>query len=179
MQTIPIKLDITTNEETLDTEENRFVKYAFNSFYSVLKDMEKVLLNKSSISLSDKRLLYEFSELQKNLSSILSHPLFREVSEPRLLNLGSPVLQRKPGYRELLKAWIRFNAAMRLIWKGGDDVYGGGKRDVANLYEYWVFFELLYLVKNVFDVESKGLEDLIKQTSDGFGLQLKQGQSSR
>jgi hypothetical protein len=30
---------------------------------------------------------------------------------------------------------VDVRSAARLIWKGGDDVYGGGKKDVAVLYE--------------------------------------------
>jgi predicted component of viral defense system (DUF524 family) len=35
-----------------------------------------------------------------------------------------------------------------------NDVYSGSKRDVAVLYEYWLFFKLLEIVKEVFKIES-------------------------
>jgi predicted component of viral defense system (DUF524 family) len=31
-----------------------------------------------------------------------------------------------------------FDLAAKLIWKGGDDIYSGGKKDIATLYEYWL-----------------------------------------
>ena len=37
-----------------------------------------------------------------------------------------------------------YDLAAKLIWTGGEDVYGVGKRDIATLYEYWLFF-ILYL----------------------------------
>ena len=68
-----------------------------------------------------------------------------------------------------------FDLAAKLVWKGGDDVYRSGKKDIATLYEYWLFFKLLDLFKSVFDIEPKEISELIKETADGLNLQLKQG----
>src|SRR5690606_1069471 len=84
-------------------------------------------------------------------------------------------LQRKEGYREVLRVWLMFDLAAKLIWSGGDDVYSGGKRDVATLYEYWLFFQLLELFQSIFTIEPKSVKELIKETSDGLSLQIKQG----
>jgi hypothetical protein len=69
-----------------------------------------------------------------------------------------------------------FDLAAKLVWHGGNDVYSADKKDVAVLYEYWLFFKLLDILKDVFKIEPKDLNELIKPTSDGIGLQLKQGQ---
>jgi hypothetical protein len=90
--------------------------------------------------------------------------------------LNSPVLQRKEGYRELLRVWLMFDLAAKMVWRGGDDVYSGSKRDVAVLYEYWLFFKLLEIIKEVFKIDSVATEKLIEETSDGLGLKLKHGE---
>jgi hypothetical protein len=61
----------------------------------------------------------------------------------RFAPLGSPVLQRKAGYREVLRWWLRFRTAAELSWEGGEELFHAGQRNVADLYEYWLFFELL------------------------------------
>jgi hypothetical protein len=43
------------------------------------------------------------------------------------------------------------------------------------LYEYWLFFVLLDIIKDVFKIEPEGIQNLIAETNDGLGLQLKQG----
>lgn len=73
------------------------------------------------------------------LSQYLNHALLKQVGMPDLLPLNSPVLQRKEGYREVLRVWLMFDLAAKLVWRGGDDVYKAGKKDVAKLYEYWLF----------------------------------------
>jgi hypothetical protein len=113
--------------------------------------------------------------LEDELAEVLSRDFFRGISEPRFLPLGSPVLQRKGGYREILAAWLQYDMAARLCWSGGDDVYGAGKRDVAILYEYWLFFRLLEVMADVFTLDQPPSKSLIEQTPDGFGLKLKSG----
>jgi hypothetical protein len=68
-----------------------------------------------------------------------------------------------------------FDLAALLVWKGGDDVYDAGKRDVATLYEYWLFFTLLDLFAELFHLKPKDVEDLIVESTDGLSLMLKQG----
>jgi|ERR1035437_3123450 predicted component of viral defense system (DUF524 family) len=168
LQSVPSRIRITYKTETVDTPENRFVKHALTSFLSFIGEF-RIKLNDNS------RLKQEAILLEDKLEQFLSHSVFKEISLPTTLHLNSPVLQRKEGYREILRVWLMFDLAAKLVWHGGDDVYSGGKRDVAVLYEYWLFFKLLEIIKEVFKIEPKSVEDLIKETADGLGLQLKQG----
>jgi hypothetical protein len=124
----------------------------------------------------DTNLKTQVKSLENYLESALSAEVFRNVSPPDILPLGSPVLQRKEGYREVLQAWLNFDVAAQLVWRGGNDVYGAGQRDIATLYEYWVFFQLLDIVSKVFKLNKTPVEDLIEKTSDGFGLKLRAGE---
>jgi hypothetical protein len=111
----------------------------------------------------------------RELESQLHHTVFKDISRPTTLKLNSPVLQRKEGYREVLRVWLMFDLAAKLIWNGGDDIYRGGKKDIATLYEYWLFFKLLDLFQSIFEIDPKDISDLIKETPDGLNLQIKQG----
>ena len=69
-----------------------------------------------------------------------------------------------------------YDLAAKLVWNALDnDSYQIGKRDVATLYEYWLFFKLLRLIEGIFKVDAKETEALIKETRDGLGLQLLAG----
>src|SRR5690554_1935789 len=122
-------------------------------------------------------MLNESEMMIRELETQLHNSVFREISRPTTLKLNSPVLQRKEGYREVLRVWLMFDLAAKLIWKGGDDVYSGGKKDVATLYEYWLFFQLLDLFQSIFAIEHKPISELIKETPDGLNLQIRQGKS--
>jgi predicted component of viral defense system (DUF524 family) len=168
LQSIPSKIKVSNKTETVDTPENRFVKYALVYFQSFCGDF------KTKAKDSD-RIKTEAALLEDKLEQYLSHSIFKEISSPTTLPLNSPVLQRKEGYREILRVWLMFDLAAKMIWYGGDDVYSGNKRDVAVLYEYWLFFKLLEIIKEVFKIEPKNIQELIKDTKDGLGLQLRQG----
>ena len=170
---LPEKVPVCRNIQTDDTQENRFVKFVLQTFSVFLNSMRHRLedVGKST----DVRLCTEIMSLEAEVGTVLTADIFRGVSDPDLLPLGSPVLQRKEGYREVLQAWLKFDMAARLVWHGGDDVYGAGQKDLAVLYEYWVFFKLLGIVSEVFNLEKPAVEELIEATGDGFGLKLKSG----
>ena len=111
------------------------------------------------------------------LSGWLCRNFFLDVSDLQTMSLNSPALQRKEGYREVLQAWIMSKLAAQITWKGGDNVYQAGKRNVAALYEYWVFFKLLEIVKETFHLEHTLTDEqkLVKTDKDNINLELKQG----
>lgn len=168
LNSIPIKIDSTRKTESIDTAENRFIKHALNEFLFFCENCETKFEKHSTAK-------FESGLLTTKISSLLNQSFFKQISRPNSLKLNSPVLQRKSGYSEVLNSWLKFDLAAKLIWKGGDNVYDAGKKDVAVLYEYWLFFKLLDVLKELFDIEPKVVEELIKETDDGLGLQLKQG----
>lgn len=170
---LPERITVYRNIQTDDTPENRFIKFALQVFSGFLNKMRHKLEEIGNGA--DARLRAEIKSLETELESALTAEIFRAVSSPDMLPLASPVLQRKEGYREVLQAWLKFDMAARLVWHGGDDVYGAGQRDIATLYEYWVFFKLLDIVATYFKLDVPAVQSLIEETSDGFGLKLKSG----
>lgn len=89
-------------------------------------------------------------------------------------------MQRKGGYREILRSWLMFDLASKLTWQGGEDVYNAGKRDIATLYEYWLFFVLYDLFKEKFNLNELSHNDepyshLFDTTENGINLIIKSG----
>lgn len=170
--TLPERITSIAKTDSVDTPENRFIKYALETFLTFCVDMQAVAKAKGY-----RRLYNESDLLIQELEGQLHHGVFRDISTPSTLKLNSPVLQRKEGYREILRSWLLFDLAAKLIWKGGEDVYGAGKKDIATLYEYWLFFKFLELLQEIVDIVPKDISDLIEATDDGLSLRLKQGKT--
>ena len=170
IDTLPERIKIIRKADSVDTPENRFVKHALENFLKFCTD-----INTRAKEFGHKKMENESDLMIRELESQLHHTVFRDISRPTTLKLNSPVLQRKEGYREVLRVWLMFDLAAKLVWNGGDDIYRGGKKDIATLYEYWLFFKLLDLFQSIFKLESKDISDLIKETPDGLNLQIKQG----
>jgi hypothetical protein len=168
LSSIPTKIDSTRKTESIDTAENRFIKHALEEFLFFCENCE-IKFEKYSTA------KFESGLLATKISTLLNQSFFKQISRPTSLKLNSPVLQRKSGYREVLNAWLKFDLAAKLIWQGGDNVYDAGKKDIATLYEYWLFFTLLELLKEVFDIEPKSIANLIQYDKGQLSLNLKQG----
>jgi predicted component of viral defense system (DUF524 family) len=168
LKTLPERITSVRKTDSVDTPENRFIKHALETFLKFCSDINKAADKNSKLDSESKVLISE-------LESQLHHSVFKDISRPTTLKLNSPVLQRKEGYREILRTWLMFELAAKLIWQGGEDVYGAGKKDVATLYEYWLFFKLLDLFQELFDIDPKDISELIKPSKDGLNLQIKQG----
>lgn len=184
IHSVPSRILNSKNTETFDTPENRFIKFALNRFSKFCSDCETRFLE-----LNYSKAAAEATVVINTLQNHLDAPFFKEITSPSSLQLNSPLLQRKSGYREVLNAWMLYDLAAKLIWQGGDKVYRAGKRDIAVLYEYWLFFQLYDLLINKFEfseiihgktsirhlIDSENISHLTEETKDGLGLKLKSG----
>jgi predicted component of viral defense system (DUF524 family) len=173
--TLPHNVRSYRRHETIDTLENRFVLFVLQEFRQTLADVAEILRPRSD--LGSVRLSRELTVLLEALDRPLNSHFFRGIGRATTLPLGSPVLQRKPGYRELLQTWVQFNLAAHLKWTGGNDVYSAGKKDVAALYEYWCYFLLLKVVSKVVSFENPPAANLIDTTQSGLHLRLRAGRT--
>jgi predicted component of viral defense system (DUF524 family) len=140
LTSIPTKISSNRKVESVDTSENRFIKHILISFQDFCESILPKLINA--------KLTREAEEVQsfsQRLDNLLNQSFFKEINRPNSLKLNSPVLERRSGYRELLRAWLRFHVTAKLSWQfenDQDNLFNGGKKDIASLYEYWVFFVL-------------------------------------
>ena len=168
LSSIPRTLTVNHKTDTVDTLENQFIKYVLTSFYAFCSNL-------GTKKNATEQLKTEVEVVCENLANHINNAFFRQVSQPTHLNLGSPVLQRKEGYRELLQSWLMFDLAAKITWEGGDTVYEAGKKNVAVLYEYWLFFKLMEVVSDVFKINPADKEKLIKADDDKINLDIRQG----
>ena len=175
INSVPLKINSHRKIENVDTPENRFIKHVLEVFKKFCEECLAVFSLKQLA-----KPIQEAEQLIHNLESQLNHPFFQNINHPTSLKLNSPVLQKRSGYREILNRWLQFDLASKLIWKGGEDVYNAGKKDIASLYEYWLFFTLYDLIKEKFNIQSvhydeKAYNHLIVPTSDGLNVMVKSG----
>lgn len=168
LSSLPRMIDVPYKCDTVNTSENQFVKYVLTQFYSFCTDI-------ASKKNAKEELKNEANVVCNILLRYINTALFKDVDFPQSHNLNSPVLQRKEGYREILQGWLIFDLAAKLNWNGGDNVYDAGKRNVAALYEYWLFFKLLEIISSVFNIPAEEKEKLVSIDKDQINLEIKQG----
>jgi predicted component of viral defense system (DUF524 family) len=177
LTTLPARVTLTTRTEYLDTPENRFVKMVLVEFRDFLVEVGSLLRRDPSEAMKPEnvRLLREVDRSRGSIDSLLWRGFLPDVSRPEVLTLGSPVLHHKAGYRELLHLWLQFHVGAQLAWDGGQDVWQGGARNVATLYEYWLFFQLEALFRSKFAC-AEPLHSLLVENDAGLPrLKLQRG----
>ena len=166
---MPRWITVTDRNETVDVPENRFVKFVLSFFADFLRQIAR-------LAKDDTRLQSEAIALAEQMDIYLAEPFFRHVSPLTRVPLGSTALQRKEGYREVLRAWTLWETAAKLSWTDGEEVYSAGKKDVASLYEYWCYFKLLDVVQKLFHVSDEdAAQELIVPGENGLTLSLREG----
>lgn len=134
-------LDI-RKEDSVDTAANRFIKFALLEFLELCREVEE----KHPAALS---LVREAKELSAALDAALAQPFFRQLGSLSRLPLDNLTLQKRDGYREILRAWLLIQAASALEWDRDEESYHGPTRNVATLYEYWIFLQLHEILEGI------------------------------
>ena len=110
LSSLPRTLSVTQKIDTIDTHENQFIKYVLTTFYAFCSSL-------STKKNATAQLKTEVEVVCEILAGYLNNAFFKQVSRPTRLNIGSPVLQRKEGYREVLQAWLMFDLAAKITWE--------------------------------------------------------------
>jgi predicted component of viral defense system (DUF524 family) len=173
MVDLPASIRDVRTEATLDTAPNQFVKFALGRWREVAQQLHDAMGGLPS-SAAAQRGVRESRELLDKLDAVLAEELFREVGDLAVFPSGNQVLQKREGYRDILRAYVQFEVAAQLTWAGGDDVFEAGQRDVATLYEYWAYIQVARLLSELCEIEF-GLGNLLTETELGVGLDLRKG----
>ena len=172
----PASLRILRSESTVDNPSNRFVRFALTRWRELVTAIGE-RLNGDETS-AGRRGLRDVQALANQLDALLSEELFREVGNLTGLPHNDQVLQKRTGYREVLRAYVMCDVAAELAWAGGEDVYAAGQKDVATLYEYWAFLQLAKSVAAVCG-ETFDWGTLLRISEDGMSIDLKRGTEVR
>ena len=131
---------------TLDTNENRFIKFFLKELLSKLEELDGALAQKES-SYFNPDIGQNLSILRGKIARVLDHGMWREVGYMRYVPVSSQVLQRKEGYRQLFSLFSLLQLSTCCDFLKTDFQNLIETKDLPTLYEYWCFFQ----VKNVMD----------------------------
>jgi hypothetical protein len=123
--------------ETFNTPENRFV---YDFLRELLAATDELLSQAWWERVPQERQTL-IRESASQIDQVFHHPLFDQVGPLRYLPLHSQVLLRREGYRELLSLWQHFQQARQPLFAPLQQAIE--VRDIAQLYEMWVFFALI------------------------------------
>ena len=175
---LPSTIAVSKKRDSIDTVANRFLKFALEKFQVICEELIKSL--ESAGAEKQTECLREAANIQQMLNDILNDRFFDEIGRLEIMPQNNQVLQKRAGYSDIFFAYSMVDLALQLDWKGKDSVYEGESKNVALLYEYWLFFELGSIIKSIDGCEAITIEDTPFLTTDNGKLtvSLKEGKKS-
>jgi hypothetical protein len=134
---------------TLDTAPNRFLKHALAGFATICRDVVRGFSDPKAALGADGPAVRDALSLLSRIEGHLGSGFFREIGEARRIPIENQTLQKREGYRDFLRVWLLAGQAARLNWEGRGDVFNATVRNVAALYEYWLFFVLRKIITKI------------------------------
>lgn len=173
----PREFPVIQARETVDTAENRYVKFFLEELLLIAHRLGTNLARNGRAA-SQREVESWILVLDDELSS----GRWRQVGTFRSFPSNSQVLQKRRGYREILKFDLSLRMSLELPWKrAGQLAEGliGDLRPVSELYEYWCFFLLRRSLAELAEAELPSDGSLIEVTDDGLQVRLLRGKRSR
>ena len=183
-------------EQKRDEDNSSFIKSIWIPVF-VLENKMKSLPRQDQLqeytekAFRDWKIKKKNNELQKkiaeyikeNLELFLTDSFFDDVQDLTSMPVNNQVLQKREGYSQIFNAFTMLDLAKQLDWKGENDVYEGQARNVALLYEYWLVFKFMEILKEIgaeieFDLSDDDHKDRMFVKENGLLVSLKEGKTS-
>jgi predicted component of viral defense system (DUF524 family) len=121
---------------SLDTPENRFIKFFVEYIEGVAYRLNEILSLPSNV-LEEKDFVLSFCRTTLNM------PFFRGVGQMDLMPIHSAVLQSRVGYRDILSHFTRSRFGIKHVFEEFEqEALSIDLKRISDLYEYWVFYKI-------------------------------------
>ena len=172
LRSVPREVSEHSHITTYDTIPNRFVRYVLTRWLTIVAEVSEALERTPTADsgvASTKRGRREALALSEKLQRALMVPALQEAGRLDTFPQSNQVLQSRVGYRTIFEAFLLAEAASNVSWEAGNSLFRAGQRNVAELYEYWVFLELARILETLPDLQ---VDKRALLTSAGNGLSL-------
>lgn len=139
-------------ETTINTRENRFVKFTLERIGAKLGDIIDRVAKLYPGAVSENE-IGNLQEKRTMLKKITRNPLFRNLRGEPLRN-ESMVLQKRTGYAQIYRYWLMLQSGIKLL-EGTTSI---GVRQIWEIYELWCFLKVKDLVCEILDIDKDDIE---------------------
>lgn len=146
---LPAYVDVPRVENTFDTAENRFVLEFLNQLRGIVDRVERIARSKAKPASFWTRAVADCETMRRVLGPFERHDMWNDVGRMGHVPIGSSVLQRRRGYKDVLRHHLALRAAARLPFDRTTVERLLGLKDVATLYELWCYFAVVDAVSEV------------------------------
>ena len=175
---LPIEIIEKNFKDNIDIPENRFYKNFLELIYARIEEL-LIEIKKSDDEIQNKNRHFDITKdsyVKKNLNdyknqtiNFLSKDYFQEISKMDYPPLNSQTLQKREGYRDILKYFLMLDIGFQINWLNSDTE--GSQKKLSRLYEYWCYFKLIDILEEITNDE-KGLGNILEISEDNWSISL-------
>lgn len=144
-------------ENTINTRENRFVKYTLHVLGKKFREVFSELGALPNVMDAEERQLLE--DYQRQFKRLETSPFFQKVGEFEGFRQESAILQQRMGYSKIYKAWLMLKNSLELI-DGKTDI---GMKQIWELYEIWCFLVMKRLIAKVLELDLQKPDNHVRE----------------
>ena len=144
-------------ENTINTRENRFVKYTLHVLGKKFREVFSELGALPNVMDAEERQLLE--DYQRQFKRLETSPFFQKVGEFEGFRQESAILQQRMGYSKIYKAWLMLKNSLELI-DGKTDI---GMKQIWELYEIWCFLVMKRLIAKVLGLDLQNPNNHVRE----------------
>lgn len=147
---IPESVDVPNVSQTYDTAENRFALEFLKQIRAIVQRVELLATSKKKAVGFWANTLADCAAMRRALAPFERHDMWIGVRGMDHVPIGSTVLQRRRGYKDLLRHYLMMRAAAHIPLDAETvEQQLLGIKDVATLYELWCYFAVVDAVGQV------------------------------
>jgi len=136
-------------DNTVNSLENRFVKYTLEQIQKKLGSVFTEVLNRNITEISSSH-RDRWIEYQRKIGKYLKHPFFKSVGKFEGLRQESLVLQSRMGYQQVYKDWLKLRKGID-FYLGSTNV---GTLQIWEIYELWCFLKVKQMVLAILHLDA-------------------------
>jgi len=143
---LPARVRAGRSIPTSDTLENRFVATVLDRCLAIVRTVAAHAARGGSAAMEPLRA--EAAQLAATVERWRLHRVLEDLRPLRRLPTTSTVLRARPGYRDVLRLYADLLGRTRIVPPSAG-IRIVGLRDIAALYEWWCFFQVVSAVSDI------------------------------
>ncbi|MDP1553285.1 MAG: DUF2357 domain-containing protein [Methanobacteriaceae archaeon] len=142
---VPQNIILPNYTDTLDTPENRFIKYFLTLLHELIIEMI-LFVNEGKMKGYPAEKILEYYEI---IQKYVMDGWMDDVGKLNSFPTNSQVLQKKEGYREIFDYFLIFEFSFNFQFEEIKEEIKGYQKRLSKLYEYWCYLELIKIMSKL------------------------------
>ena len=171
---VPYHVNQIYYNDIVDTPENRLLKYFLHLVNDFLDEMVSYIKEKKIEGYAADKI----HEFQIIIQDYILDGWLDDVGNLTYFPSNSQVLQKKEGYREVLKFFMVLESSFFLNFDELEDLIKGYQRKLYDLYEDWCYIKLFNIINEITSTNPDYNRIFKKSKKKEWSISLKRGKTS-